>query len=185
MYYTELPMKKKEKKTSKKKKKLDTKQAKKFPRRQAIQMSASEAEHLLEEIAPDWFKDTAKQLKREPVVVMHLQGRTPDQKIRVVVQPPPEEASWSSSSADLEQPAKTLKVPSKMLSPNLKTSSHSRKVGGHYRKQAKEEAVEAPTHSSTVIRMQVSGNVGKPYAYGSGLPEEQHSYLTVTSQTDL
>lgn len=34
------------------------------------------------------------------------------------------------------------------------------------------------------IRMQVSGNTGKPFAYGSGLPQDQ-SYLTITSQEIL
>lgn len=157
-------------------------------------MSVSEAEHLLEEIAPDWLKQTAQQLDENPVVVMEFQGRNPDQKIRVVVPPPAtplDGGSWSNSSVDLisekiELPAKARKgTPSqaKMLSPSPKPS-RERKVGGQNKKQVKEEVVEIP-NSYTVIKMQMSGTVGKPFAYGSGLPESQQSYLTVTSQTDL
>lgn len=186
MYYTELPTKSRSRpKTSKQKKALETKRAKKFHRRQAIQMSMSEAEHLLDEIAPDWFKDTTTELAKEPVVVMEFQGHTPEQRIRVEVprSPRPEEihSSWINSYSDIA-PHKDSPSKPRKLSPHLSKTPlkpiRDKKI--HYKKVGKEEPYEIPPNS-TVIKMQLSGTTGKPFAYDQGLPEEQDSYLAVTT----
>lgn len=143
--------------------------------------------------------------EKTPILQMTLQGKSPDphpRRIEIQSSPSRLQKELSSDSAcrqasprDLfaetdEQrlrPCWTSPTPSK-LSFKQSAKEISRKLSPAQRKKLAKEEQLLPSKSVVqpflnTVRMQMSGMSGKPYAYGSGLPENQTSYLTITAQT--